>query len=117
MVGYCNLRFNELYNFDSGLGRRIRRYANNQMGNELRPSLLGFPVFYSAKSGATAASAKSVYFGNWNYVGYREGPGISVIRDPYSRAAYGEVILHYMFRADYGVLVAEAIGYGVQAAS
>lgn len=90
-----------------------RRYANNQMGDERRPSLLGFPVFYSAKSGATAASTKSVYFGNWNYVGYREGPGITMIRDPYSRAGYGEVILHYMFRCDYNVLVAEAIGYGV----
>jgi HK97 family phage major capsid protein len=75
--------------------------------------LLDFPVVYSYKSGATAASAKSVYFGNWFYVGLREAPGFSVIRDPYSRAAYGEVILNYMFRADYGVLIAEAIGYGV----
>ncbi len=77
------------------------------------PDLLGFPVRYSQKSGATAASAKSVYFGNWNFVGYREAPGFSLIRDPYSRAANGEVILNYMFRADYAVLVAEAIGYGV----
>lgn len=90
-----------------------RRYANNQMGDELRPMLLGYPVHYSAKSGATAASTKSVYFGNWNFVGYREGPGITVIRDPYSRAGYGELILHYMFRCDYNVLIAEAIGYGV----
>lgn len=90
-----------------------RRYANNQMGNEMGPNLLGYPVFYSAKSGATAASTKSVYFGNWNYVGYREAPGLTVIRDPYSRAGYGEVIFHYMFRCDYNVLQAEAIGYGV----
>ncbi len=93
-----------------------RRYANNQMGNEQGPTLLGFPVHYTAKAGATAASAKSVYFGNWNYVGLREGPGITVLRDPYSRAGYGEVILHYYFRCDYNVLQAEAIGYGVQAA-
>ena len=91
----------------------IRRYANNMQGNEQGPNLLGYPVMYSAKSGATAASAKSVYFGNWNYVGYREAPGFTVIRDPYSRAGYGEVILHYMFRCDYNVLQAEAIGYGV----
>lgn len=90
----------------------IRRYANNQMGGD-GPVLLGYPVYYSAKSGATAASAKSVYFGNWNYVGYREAPGMTVIRDPYSRAGYGEVIFHYMFRCDYNVLQAEAIGYGV----
>lgn len=91
----------------------IRRYLENQQGSAGGPTLLGYPVKYSAKSGATAASTKSVYFGNWNYVGYREAPGFSVIRDPYSRAGYGEIILHYMFRADYGVLQAEAIGYGV----
>ena len=90
-----------------------RRYAQNGFGMTDGPSLMGFPVHWSAKSGATAASAKSVYFGNWNYVGYREGPGITVLRDPYSRAAYGEVILHYYFRACYDVLQAEAIGYGV----
>jgi len=89
-----------------------RRYANNQMGDERRPDLLGFPVYYSAKSGATALSAKSVYFGNWNYVGYREAPGVTVIRDPYTRGGYGEVLLYYMFRCDYSVLQAEAIGYG-----
>lgn len=88
-----------------------RRYANNQMGEG--KMLLDFPVKYSYKSGATAASTKSVYFGNWNYVGKREAPGMSVIRDPYTRAAYGEVILTYMYRIDYGVLQAEAIGYGV----
>lgn len=93
-----------------------RRYAPNTMpdsAGKFVPMLLGFPVSYSAASGATAASAKSVYFGNWNYVGYREAPGFSVIRDPYSRAGYGEVIFHYMFRACYDVLIAEAIGFGV----
>lgn len=90
-----------------------RRYAQNALGATAGPSLLGFPVAWSSKAGATAASAKSVYFGNWNFVGYREAPGFSVIRDPYSRAGYGEVILHYAFRACYDVLVAEAIGYGV----
>ena len=89
-----------------------RRYANNQMGNEMGPNLLGFPVKYSAKSGATAASAKSVYFGNWNFVGLREDPGITMLRDPYTRSSYGEVILNYYFAAVYGVLQAEAIGYG-----
>lgn len=91
----------------------VRRYASNQMGNEMGPTLLGFPVKYSAKSGATAASTKSVYFGNWNYVGLREDPGITMLRDPYSRSSYGEVILNYYFACVYGVLQAEAIGYGV----
>lgn len=89
-----------------------RRYANNQMGGP-GPVLLGFPVVYSAASGATAASTKSAYFGNWNYVGLYEAPGFSLLRDPYTRSSYGEVILNYMFRADYGVLIAEAIGYAV----
>jgi HK97 family phage major capsid protein len=90
-----------------------RRYASNPMGNEDGPTLLDFPIKYSYKSGATAASTKSVYFGNWYYVGKREAPGMSVIRDPYTRAADGEVILTYMYRIVYGVLIAEAIGYGV----
>lgn len=90
-----------------------RRYANNQMGNELGPTLLGFPVKYSAKSGATAASTKSCYFGNWNFVGIREAPEMTMIRDPYTRSSYGEIILNYMFRVDFAVLQAEAIGYGV----
>jgi HK97 family phage major capsid protein len=94
----------------------VRRYAANTMmdGNGMfSPSLLGYPVLYSAKSGATAASTKSVYFGNWNFIGLYEAPGFSLIRDPYTRSSYGEVILNYMFRADYGTLQAEAVGYGV----
>ena len=90
-----------------------RRYANNQQGNEQGPTLLDFPIKYSYKSGATAASTKSVYFGNWFYVGKREAPGMSVIRDPYTRSGYGEVIFTYMYRIVYGVLIAEAIGYAV----
>ena len=50
---------------------------------------------------------------NWFYVGKREAPGMSVIRDPYTRSAYGEIILTYMYRLDYAVLIAEALGYGV----
>jgi len=88
-----------------------KRYANNQGGSG--KMLLDFPVHYSYKSGATAASTKSVYFGNWNYVGYREAPGFTMMRDPYTRSSYGEVILNYFFRCVYGVLVAEAIGFGV----
>ena len=88
-----------------------RRYAANQMG--AGRNLLGYPVHYSGKSGATAASAKSVYFGNWNYVGYREGLGMTMLRDPYTRGGYGEIVLYYLFDVDYNVLQAEAIGYGV----
>lgn len=74
-------------------------------------TLLGYPVHYSASSGATAASTKSVYFGNWFYVGMREDPALRLIRDPYSTD--GVVNLKYSFRTCYGVLIAGAIGYGV----
>lgn len=89
-----------------------RRYANNQMGMESgRPVLLGYPVNYSSVSGATAQSTKSVYFGNWRYVGMREDPSLSLLRDPYTTD--GVVLLKYSFRTVYGVLIAGAVGYGV----
>ena len=87
-----------------------RRYANNQQGGP-GPNLLGYPILYSAKSGATAASAKSAYFGNWNYVGWRDAGMMNFLRDPYSYEAGIE--LRYQFRTVYGVLQAEAIGFGV----
>lgn len=91
-----------------------RQYAGGGGGGK---ELLGYPVNYSNKAAAVAPSAKPVYFGNWNYVGFREAPGMTVLRDPYSRARYGQIVLHYYFRAVYGVLQPEAIGWGVQAAS
>ena len=80
-------------------------------------TLLGYPVYMSQKVAAPAADAKSAYFGNWNYVGLREAPGFTFLRDPYSKASTGQVVLHYFFRTVYGVLQAEAIGYGEQASS
>ena len=73
--------------------------------------LLGYPVIYSNKAASIAASAKSVYFGNWYYVGYRESPELTLLRDPYT--VDGMLVLKYYFRTVYGVLQAEAIGYGV----
>lgn len=88
----------------------IRRYNVNAQGNG--DNLLGFPIAFSNQAGLTAASAKSMYFGNWNYVGLREAPSMTMLRDPYTRSSYGEVVLNYYFRAVYKVLIAEAIGYG-----
>lgn len=89
-----------------------RRYWQNAVPDAAgRPTLLGFPIVYSLKSGATAASTKSVYFGNWNYVGWRDAGMMRFIRDPYSYE--GGIELRYQFRTVYGVLQAEAIGYGV----
>ncbi len=73
--------------------------------------LLGYDVAYSNKVDAIGASAKSVFFGDWNYMGYREAPELRFIQDPYS--VDGLVVLKYSFRACYGLLQAGAIGYGL----
>lgn len=91
--------------------------SNNRMYN-VTPAgggreLLGYPVHYSQKSAATVASAKSVFFGNWRYVGYREDPELTFLRDPYTVALKRQVRLLWNFRTVYKVLQAEAIGYGV----
>jgi predicted phage gp36 major capsid-like protein len=88
-----------------------RMYGSNQ-GQDGR-ELLGYPVIYSQKAAAIAASAKSIYFGNWRYVGFRESPGLTFIRDPYTVAQKGQVRLLWHFRTVYKVLQAEAIGYAV----
>lgn len=87
-----------------------RQYAMNSDNGK---TLLGYPVLYSQKAAATAASAKDVYFGNWRYVGFREAPGLTFIRDPFTVAIKGQVRLLWHFRTVYKVLQAEAIGYGV----
>lgn len=73
--------------------------------------LLGHDVMYSTKVDAIGASAKSVMFGDWNYMGYREAPELRFIQDPYS--VDGLVVLKYSFRACYGLLQAGALGYGL----
>jgi HK97 family phage major capsid protein len=77
-----------------------------------KPSLWGFPVNQSSYVTAYGLSAKSLIFGNFNFMGYREGTGLTVLRDPYSEASKGWVNLWVWFDAVYGVLQAEAIQYG-----
>jgi len=90
-------------------------YDRTPQGDGRGRTLAGFPVAFSQKVAAPAASAKSILFGNFYYVGWREAPGFTVLRDPYSKASTGQVVLHYYFRTVYKVLQAEAIGYGQQA--
>lgn len=92
----------------ASLTGNARLYAGLNLGPR---SLVEYPVVYSNSAAAIGASAKSVYFGNWFYVGMREDPALRLIRDPFSTD--GLVILKYSFRAVYGVLIAGAIGYGV----
>lgn len=73
--------------------------------------LLGIPVFADDNMGALQASGKSLIVGNWAYMGMRLDPALTVLRDPYSRAGYGETILHYYFQADFEVLQAGAFQY------
>jgi HK97 family phage major capsid protein len=77
--------------------------------------LLGYPVYTSAKTSAIGTGLKSVFFGNWAYMGFREAPGLTVLRDPYTLAATGQIRLVYAFRTVYKVLQATAIGYGLHA--
>lgn len=72
--------------------------------------LWGAPVYNSAYAGAVQASGKSLVLGNWSYVGMREAPSITFLRDPYT--VEGAVVLKYYFRTVYKVLQSEAIVYG-----
>lgn len=74
-------------------------------------SLQGLPVFTDDNMGQLAASGKSLIVGNWAFMGMRLDPALTVLRDPFSRAGYGETILHYYFMADFAVLQAGAFQY------
>jgi HK97 family phage major capsid protein len=99
------------------LMRSTTHWAINSITDDARfygaqmDGLLGHDVVYSTKVDAIGSSGKSVMFGDWNYVGYREAPELRFIQDPYS--VDGLVVLKYSFRACYGVLQAGAIGYGL----
>lgn len=82
-----------------------RQYSSVMAG------LLGHNVLYSNKVDEIGAGGKSVLFGDWQQMGYREAPALRFIQDPYS--VDGVVILKYSFRAVYGVLQAGGLGYGV----
>lgn len=86
-----------------------RQYAVHSGGPK---ELLGYPVEYSQKAAAVAASAKSLYFGNWQYVAKADGNALTFLRDPYTVAVTGQVRLLWFFEIDFVVTQAEAIGYG-----
>ena len=78
-------------------------------GTGMARTLWGYPVHSSSAASAIAASAKSLIFGNFGFMGMREGENLGVLRDPYTTD--GIVYLKYRFRAVYKVLQAEAIQY------
>ena len=73
--------------------------------------LYGYPLNRSSYATALGASVKSLMFGNFNFLGYREGTTLQTLRDPYTVATTGNIRLHYWFDLVYGVLQAEAIQY------
>lgn len=74
-------------------------------------TLWGYPVNQSSHATAHGSGNKSLIFGNFNFLGMREGTGLATLRDPYSVATKGQVRLHFWFDLVYGVLQAEAIQY------
>jgi HK97 family phage major capsid protein len=91
-----------------------RLYAQTP-GGSFQRELLGYPVHFSSKAGTVTSAQKSAYFGNWNFVGWREAPGFTLLRDPFSAAGTGQVKLWMYFRTVFKVLQPYAIGYLLQA--
>jgi len=91
-----------------------RQYAVNEDAQGGR-TLLGMPLYISQKAPAMTAALKPIFLANWNYMAKREAPGFTMLRDPYSKASTGQVVLHYYFQTVYELLQAEAIGYGQMA--
>lgn len=89
------------------------QYVPKVMGTTSgQAELWTYPVYNSEYASAIAGGAKSLIFGNFRYVGYRDGGGITLLRDQFSKARQGQLCLHYQFRAVYKVLQAEAVIYG-----
>jgi HK97 family phage major capsid protein len=75
---------------------------------------MGYPVERSSYAATAAASAKVIYFGNWNFMGVRNPTELTLIRDPYSASLTGQVRIVAWFDAVFKTLQAEAIVYGTQ---
>jgi HK97 family phage major capsid protein len=86
-------------------------FAPGANGYAGKPALWSYPVNQSSYASAIGASAKSLIFGNFGYAGLREGTGLTMLRDPYTAAATGQVRLWFWFDMVYGVLQSEAIVY------
>lgn len=95
----------------SGLTGNNFQFAPTPNGNPMGKLLAGYPVNPTSYMTALGASVKSMVFGNFNFMGMREGTGMTTLRDPYSVASSGQVRLWFWFDAVYGVLQAEAIQY------
>jgi len=73
--------------------------------------LLEYPVYFSGKVDAIAARAKSILFGAWNFMLYREGAGLEFLFDPFTRSTFGQDVLMWFMRTDFEIAQSAAIGY------
>lgn len=73
------------------------------------PMLEFAPVHFSAQVSAVEASAKSMYYGDFSYMGYRNS-GLRFQRNPFRKT--GVVFLEYHYWAVYKVIISEAIKVG-----
>ena len=77
--------------------------------------ILGAPVYTSSANAVLATGNKTVCVGNPSYYGLYERASLEVMRDPYSKAANGQVVFHYSWRQGGAVLQAAAFQYMDQA--
>jgi HK97 family phage major capsid protein len=83
------------------------QFMNTPAGG-VETRLWGFPTYNSEFVAAPGANNKSMYFGDFSYVGRRDG-GLTFLRNPYLLGSKGQVVLHYYTRTVFKVLQAEAI--------
>jgi HK97 family phage major capsid protein len=86
------------------------RFGMKGASDPVNRTLWNYPVHNSAYCTETVASSKSLIFGNFSFVGHRDG-GMQFLRNPYLLGNSGQVALHYHFRTVYKVLQSEAIVY------
>ena len=75
------------------------------------PTLEGFPVVLNSNAADIAASAKTVLFGNFNYMGFVTNRGLRVKRLNELYAGNGQVGILVKYRFGCEVLQAEAMQY------
>jgi HK97 family phage major capsid protein len=75
------------------------------------------PVHYTSYMPAVGANNISIIYADWSCVGLREEPAIFTLRDPYSSASTGVVVLHHYARFVYAVLDSSGIVRGKHPAS
>jgi HK97 family phage major capsid protein len=102
------------YSTISGLTGNPFQFIQTPQGAFTGPSISGYPVHRSSYAPAPAASAKTVFFGNWNFMGYREATELTLINDPYGLVLNGQVRIVAWFDFVAKVLQAEGIYYGTQ---